>query len=49
MTEEEKDRLREAKEEVSDALSRLSITEYHLDAVDTRLVEYTTNVAKHLS
>ena len=47
MTEEEKDRLRTAKEEVSEALTRLPIADYNLDAVDTRLVEYTTNVAKH--
>ena len=47
MTEEEKDRLRTAKEEVSEALARLPIADYNLDAVDTRLVEYTTNVAKH--
>jgi phage terminase large subunit-like protein len=47
MTEEEKDRLREAKEEVSDALSRLSITEYHLENIDSRLVDYTTKVASH--
>src|SRR5574344_1743760 len=47
MTEEEKERLRKAKEEVSEALARLPIADYNLDAVDTRLVEYTTNVAKH--
>ena len=47
MTEEEKERLRKAKEEVSEALARLPMADYNLDAVDTRLVEYTTNVAKH--
>ena len=40
MTEEEKDRLRTAKEEVSEAMARLPIADYNLDAADTRLVEY---------
>lgn len=47
MTEEEKDRLRTAKEEVSEALARLPIVDYNLDAVDKRLVDYTNNIAKH--
>lgn len=47
MTEEEKDRLREAKEEVSDALARLPIAEYQLENIDSRLLDYTTKVASH--
>jgi len=47
MTEEEKDRLRAAKEEVSDALARLPISEYNLSDVDIRLVKYTSEVSSN--
>lgn len=47
MTEEEKDRLREAKAEVTEELRRIRIADYHLDEVDDRLITYTTQVARH--
>ncbi len=45
MTEEEKDRLRQAKADASGALARLRIPDYRLGEVDVRLVEYTAAVA----
>lgn len=45
MTEEEKDRLRQAKADVTAELASIRIDDYHLDEVDTRLVEYTREVA----
>lgn len=45
MTEEEKDRLRQAKAEVTAQLKSIPIAEYHLREVDTRLVKYLTDVA----
>lgn len=47
MTDEEKDRLRIAKKEVSDALAEIDIYAYKLEAVDVRLIEYTRMVATH--
>lgn len=47
MTEEEKDRLRMAKEEVTDALKDIPIGSYHLELVDARLIDYTNEVARH--
>lgn len=47
MTEEERDRLRAAKEEVTAALKAVQIGSYHLDEVDSRLTTYTREVAKH--
>lgn len=47
MTEEEKDRLRQAKEDVTDALRQTPIAEYHLGLVDPRLIGYTTEVANN--
>ena len=45
MTEEEKDKLRQAKAEVTAQLKSIPIAEYHLREVDTRLVKYLTDVA----
>lgn len=45
MTEEEKDKLRRAKEEVSAALASLDIDRYRLDEIDARLGSYAREVA----
>ena len=45
MTEEEKDKLRQAKADVTAQLKSIPIAEYHLCEVDTRLVKYLTDVA----
>ena len=47
MTEEEKDRLRQAKADVSAYLSAVPIANYRLSEVDTRLELYVTEVAAH--
>lgn len=47
MTEEEKDRLRQAKADVSAHLSAVPIANYRLSEVDTRLELYVTEVAAH--
>ena len=45
MTEEEKDRLRRAKIEVTEHLARIDIASYRLDEVDSRLDQYVREVA----
>ncbi|MCM1517524.1 MAG: terminase large subunit [Pseudoflavonifractor sp.] len=45
MTEEEKDKLRQAKADVTAWLKSIPIAEYHLREVDPRLVKYLTDVA----
>ena len=45
MTEEEKDRLRQAKEDVTDELARIDIDRYQLALVDSRLDNYVREVA----
>ena len=45
MTEEEKDRLRRAKIEVTEHLARIDISSYRLDEVDGRLDQYVREVA----
>ncbi|MDO5395821.1 MAG: terminase large subunit [Bacteroidales bacterium] len=45
MTEEDKDRLRRAKKDVTDALARIDIAAYRLGEVDPRLITYTEEVA----
>lgn len=45
MTEEEKDRLRAAKEEVSQALAQVQLSQYRLGDVDPRLEQYIIDVA----
>lgn len=45
MTEEERDRLRQAKEEVTAALSEVPVTDYRLSEVDSRIEEYVREVA----
>ncbi len=47
MTEEEKDRLRQAKIDVSAQLADVPIADYRLCEVDTRLEQYVTEVAQH--
>lgn len=47
MTEEEKDRLRQAKLDVTDWLSRVPITAYRLNEVDPRLERYVKSVIKN--
>lgn len=47
MTEEEKDRLRQAKKDVTAALAAVPIVDYRLCEVDTRLEQYVTEVARH--
>lgn len=47
MTEEEKDRLRLAKANITKELANMPISEFHLEDVDIRLVEYTTEVTRH--
>ena len=47
MTEEEKDKLRRAKVEVTEDLARIDIAAYRLCEVDPRLETYTTEVARH--
>ena len=47
MTEEEKDRLRQAKHEVSARLAAVSLARYRLDEVDPRLQAYVSEVATH--
>lgn len=46
MTEEEKDRLRQAKSDVSERLAREHLGRYHLGAVDSRLEQYVEEVAR---
>lgn len=46
MTEEEKDRLREAKVDVSEWLAEVPIADYRLSGVDPRLEQYVTEVAE---
>lgn len=46
MTEEEKDRLREAKVDVSEWLAEVPIADYRLSEVDPRLEQYVTEVAE---
>ena len=45
MTEEERDRLRQAKEEVTAALSEVPVADYRLSEVDSRIEEYVREVA----
>lgn len=45
MTEEEKDKLRQAKADVTAQLESIPIADYHLCEVDPRLVDYITEVA----
>lgn len=45
MTEEDKDKLRRAKEDVTDSLTRLDIDRYRLSEVDSRLDYYVRDVA----
>lgn len=45
MTEEEKDKLRQAKEDVTDSLARMDIDRYRLSEVDSRLDLYVREVA----
>ena len=45
MTEEEKDRLRQAKEEVTEALAEVPIADYRLYDVDSRIESYVREVA----
>lgn len=45
MTEEEKDKLRQAKADVTAQLESIPIADYHLREVDPRLVDYITEVA----
>lgn len=45
MTEEEKDRLRQAKVDVTERLARMPITDYRLCEVDARLERYVSEVA----
>lgn len=47
MTEEDKDRLRRAKEEATEALAHVDIASYRLEEVDSRLITYTSEVAVH--
>ncbi len=47
MTEEEKDRLRQAKKDVTAALAAVPIADYRLCEVDARLEQYVTEVAQH--
>lgn len=47
MTEEEKDRLRQAKADVSARLAEVPITDYRLREVDARLEQYVTEVAEN--
>ena len=47
MTEEEKDRLRQAKVDVTERLARMPIADYRLGEVDARLERYVTEVASH--
>lgn len=47
MTEEDKDKLRQIKAEVSELLTTIPIADYHLEQVDSRLIEYCTEVANH--
>lgn len=49
MTEEEKDRLRQAKIDVTDRLSRIDIDRYRLNEVDARLDSYVREVASNPS
>lgn len=46
MTEEEKDRLRQAKSDVTEVLSRTDIASYRLEQVDDRLHKYVCSVAE---
>lgn len=45
MTEEEKDKLRQAKSDVTDWLARVPVSDYQLREVDARLESYVTEVA----
>lgn len=45
MTEEEKDKLRQAKADVTAQLRKVPIADYHLELIDLRLITYTTEVA----
>lgn len=47
MTEEEKDRLRQAKADVTATLAKVPIADYRLSEVDTRLERYVREVARH--
>lgn len=47
MTEEEKDRLQRAKEDVSVQLAEMPMADYRLSEVDARLEEYVTGVARN--
>lgn len=47
MTEEERDKLRQAKVDVTLKLQRVCVSDYRLDEVDPRLSEYVTHVAKN--
>lgn len=47
MTEEEKDKLRQAKADVTTQLREVPIAAYHLEMIDPRLVTYTAEVASN--
>ena len=47
MTEEEKDRLRQAKEDVTNQLAKTNIDRYRLSEVDSRLDSYVREVASN--
>ena len=47
MTEEERDKLQQAKADVTDLLARTDISRYRLDKVDSRLDRYVCEVAAH--